>query len=215
MPFRTFWLIALALHLFVPLSSYAQAESFGTHFQRAASSFREERFDHAKRSAIEARKAAANADQRQRADKLLQSIETAVLRRKAADQLANRVGLLEEDLPAAASADHSRDLSVDAERLDQTLTVFTRDQGGKVVEGTLKELQCREGNARIVVEAEGKPVTVEIDQPGDILITRAGEHTKTFDFRCGKQKPEIVKVGYRPAASDGKVGFLRILQFEK
>ena len=206
--------LTCALLVFAVFWCNAQGSEFNQHLQRSIKSYHAENLDAAKQSALAARKAAANGDQRQRADKVLQQIETKVQRNQAAERLARRVGIREDELPSGATDDHSGDAEFDEERLDQTLSVFTRDQGGKLVEGILSEFQCRADNPRMVIESEGKPVVVEIDQPGDILVTRAGLRSSNFDFRCGKQKPERVRLGYRPALKDGRVGFLRILQFE-
>ncbi len=217
MSVRALCRLSMTVWLLVTLATVcpAQQDRFAAHFQKATASYKEERFDAARQAASEARKSATNADQRQRVDRLLASIDAALERHRSASQLANRVGLTKDEPSAEALADHSNDVNIDAERLGQTLAVFVRDQGGQVIEGALTEFQCRDGNPRIVVVADAKPVALEIDNPNDILITRASKHTTSFDFRCGKQKGELVRVGYRPARQDGREGFVRILQFEK
>jgi tetratricopeptide (TPR) repeat protein len=179
-----------------------------------------------------------DAAEKDRAQAVLDRVEIALERRRYAERVANDSGLesrlvepgLRAPVPPAASPDNrnlprnavdlagevdrSRDTAIDAERLDQTLAVFVRDRGGKVLAGTLHELRCQGAGAQLVILAQGKPVVLDLDEPGNILITRRGEHVANYDFRCGRQKPEAVHVGYLPAERAGRAGFLRILQFE-
>lgn len=178
---------------------------------------------------------AGDASERQRAKEILSRVESALEKRRFADRVADAVGLdanfasaastpgaseggsaiREPSLPPAESdIDRTNDTSVDSERLEMTLTVFTRDRGGKVAEGVMQELRCLDRGAQLVILSEGKRFTVEIDQPNNILITRRGQHVSDYEFRCGRQKPERVRIGYTPAEAPGRAGFLRILQFD-
>lgn len=174
--------------------------------------------------------------EKRRAGGVLERVEIALQRRRFADRIADAANLETGATPSAHSAappsdaapdgrnpaatlpeaigDRANDTSIDTERLDMTLTVFTRDRGGKVAEGTMHELRCLAGGAQLVILSSGKPVAVEIDEPNNILITRGGQHVANYDFRCGRQKPEKVRIGYVPAEASGRVGFLRILQLD-
>lgn len=176
--------------------------------------------------------------EKHRAQGVLDRVELALERRRVADRIADKAGLeagfvepgitapaspnasptAEDASPAqvdvARAPDGSNDTAIDTERLEMTLTVFTRDRGGKVAEGTLHELRCLGTGAQLVILSGGKPMAFEIDEPGNILITRGGQHVANYDFRCGRQKSEKVHIGYVPAEQAGRVGFLRILQFD-
>jgi hypothetical protein len=204
--------IVLLLGALLAIGAMAQTNSFINHLQKAKALHKQGELSKARTHAVSARKAASSSGQRKEADSLLDDIERAIIRRQAAERLAKR--LANEAAPAEATKDYANDVALDQERLSQTLLVFTRDQGGKVLEGTLSEFQCRGANPRLVVNCRGESVAIEVDEPGNILITHAGEHTEHFDFRCGKQKAQAVRVGYRPANKDGHVGFLRILEFQ-
>ncbi|MCC6262170.1 MAG: hypothetical protein IT169_01225 [Bryobacterales bacterium] len=171
--------------------------------------------------------------EKQRAGGVLDRVEIALARRQFADRIADefstgtnsavsaaRGGNPENATQQAATAlpeaagGRANDNIIDNERLDMTLTVFTRDRGGRVAEGVMHELRCLAAGAQLVILSGGKPVVVGIDEPNNILITRRGRHVANYDFRCGRQKPEKVRIGYVPAEASGRVGFLRILQFE-
>jgi hypothetical protein len=204
--------IVLLLSTLFAVAAMGQSSGFVNHLQRARSLHKSGELPEARKHAVSAQKSATSSKQREQANSLLHDIDNTIARHQAAARLAKR--LAEEAEPAEATASHEGDVALDRERLSHTLQVFTRDHGGKVLEGTLSEFRCHGGNPRLVVMTQGKPVAVEIDDPGNILITQAGEHSDHFDFRCGKQKAQAVKVGYRPANKDGRVGFLRILEFQ-
>lgn len=176
--------------------------------------------------------------EKHRAQGVLDRVEIALERRRVANRIADKAGLeagfaepgitapVSQNSPPTADTsstaqvdvaralDRSNDTAIDTERLEMTLTVFTRDRGGKVAEGTLHELRCLGTGAQLVILSGGKQMAFEIDEPGNILITRGGQHVANYDFRCGRQKSEKVRIGFAPAEKEGRAGLLRILQFD-
>lgn len=197
----------------------AEQPSFAFHLAAGTVQLRAENPVEAKRFAERARELAAEDNERRRAEDLLSSVESAMNRRRAAARVASSVGLESRNSAVAAEAppediDHSTDVAVDQQRIDQTLAVFVRDRGGKVAEGTLKELRCGQTEALLIIAAAEGPLAFAIDDPSNILISRGHQHEATHDFRCGPQQPEWVRVGYVPAALGTRAGFLRILEFK-
>ena len=201
--------------------------------------FRADDFAEAEQWIKRAQAVTDDATEKQRAANLLERIDLGLQRRRAAARIADNIGMENGFAEPGATAPHqarrpgpttqdlspdqvdltrdidrSNDTAIDAERLDQTLNVFTKNRGGKVVEGTMQELRCLGTGAQLVILSSGKRLAFEIDDPSNILITRGGEHVANHDFRCGRQPAEKVHVGYAPAEKDGRIGFLRILQFD-
>jgi tetratricopeptide (TPR) repeat protein len=199
---------------------------FEFHLAAGTAHLRARNPEEAKRFAERAKQLAADLADNGQADALLANVETALTRLHAADRVAASVGLPAHqpgnaDSPAASApedpalnVDRSQDLAIDDQRINQTMEVFVRNRGGKVVEGTLKELRCAATEALLIVAAAEGPIAVAIDDPSNILITRRHQHQPNHDFRCGPQKAERVKVGYQPSVKGARVGFLRILEFE-
>lgn len=197
----------------------AEHPSFQFHLAAGTAQLRAQNPEEAKRFAERARELAAEAHERRHAEDLLENVESALDRHRAAGRVASSVGLGTAN-PAGASEGHlqdfdrSGDVAIDEQRIDQTLAVFVRDRGGKVVEGTLKELRCGQTEAVLVIAAAEGPIAFAIDDPSNILITRGHQHRPNHDFRCGPQKAERVRVGFEPAAKGSRAGYLRILEFE-
>ncbi len=194
--------------------------SFEFHLAAGTAQLRASNPHEARNFAERARELAVEPTQTRQAEALLANIESAIDRLRAADRVAASVGL-DATQPGADSAealaedvDRSKDVAIDDQRLQQTLDVFVRDRGGKVVDGTLKELRCGQSEALLVVATADGSMTFAIDDPSNILITRGHQHQPNHDFRCGPQQPDRVRVGYEPAAKGPRAGFLRILEFE-
>jgi Tfp pilus assembly protein PilF len=79
--------------------------------------------------------------------------------------------------------------------------------------GRFVQLDCREGQAQMVIEVNGAREVYLIEDPGKITITTGGRGT--VDLACGPQKqPVTVKVEYRPSGQPGIKGVIRTLAFE-
>jgi tetratricopeptide (TPR) repeat protein len=79
--------------------------------------------------------------------------------------------------------------------------------------GRFVELDCRQGQAHMVIEVEGAKQVYLIEDPGKIVIKTGGRGT--VDLNCGPQKePLVVQVEYVPAAQPGIKGVVRTLAFE-
>ncbi len=200
--------------------SVAEQPSFQFHLAAGTAQLRARNPEEAKRFAERARELAAEAAEQRQAEDLLASVDSAMDRRRAANRLASDVGLETPGSSGAAAEvppvdiDYSKDVAIDNQRISQTLAVFVRDRGGKIVEGTLKELRCGQTEALLVIAAAEGPMAFAIDDPSNILITKGHQHEANHDFRCGPQEAERVRVGFEPAAQGTRAGFLRILEFE-
>lgn len=61
--------------------------------------------------------------------------------------------------------------------------------------GTLKQVDCIRGQARLVIETEGgKTIRLLVANPGQVAIAGPGDHT----LSCGPQKPRKLRVEYVP-----------------
>jgi tetratricopeptide (TPR) repeat protein len=79
--------------------------------------------------------------------------------------------------------------------------------------GRFVELDCRQNQARMVIEVEGARQVFLIEDPSRITIKTGGQGT--VDLNCGPQKePKTVNVEYAPSLQDGVKGVVRTLAFE-
>lgn len=89
---------------------------------------------------------------------------------------------------------------------------FTGD-GAAVVEGQVSHMDCSTIPPALTVITEGGPLKVLIDDPSLVSIIRDGRIVDDYQFTCGAQSGETIRVGYA-GSSDGTPGvFLRLLQF--
>jgi Flp pilus assembly protein TadD len=81
------------------------------------------------------------------------------------------------------------------------------------VSGRFVELNCREGQAHMVIEVDGGKQVYLIQDPGRIVIKTGGR--ATMDLACGPQKePVSVRVEYGPSSQPGIRGIVKTLAFE-
>jgi hypothetical protein len=65
----------------------------------------------------------------------------------------------------------------------------------------------------LTVEVEGTLVPIQIDDPSRISIIRDGQIADDYQFTCGVQSGETLRVGFEPSSEGGASQFLRLLQF--
>lgn len=96
-----------------------------------------------------------------------------------------------------------------AQRLVNSLTA-----GGAVLtEAQLRDLDCSSAQPALTVQTEAGTMKILIDDPSLVSIIRDGLIADDYQFSCGAQSGESVRVGYS-SSSDGAPGvFLRLLQF--
>jgi hypothetical protein len=149
----------------------------------------------ARKGADQLKKAATNADDRDRADQLIRFID------------GSRPGAA---MPAPASAPS------ESETGDHAPALKHREAARPVAPrpsfaGEFVELQCREP-ARIVVEtAEGMKVLL-IDNPSNLTVN--GDSGQTMELSCGPQKRAKIRIEYDPASAPGADGLARVIRFE-
>ena len=79
--------------------------------------------------------------------------------------------------------------------------------------GRFVELDCRQGQAHMVIEVEGAKQVFLIEDPGKIVIKSGGRGT--VDLNCGPQKePVVVQVEYIQSSQPAIQGVVRTLAFE-
>ncbi|MDX1979288.1 MAG: hypothetical protein SFV51_03405 [Bryobacteraceae bacterium] len=79
------------------------------------------------------------------------------------------------------------------------------------LEGALRQLDCSGEQARLHVETAGKRVVLLIRDPANVQIRNTGD--ATYEFTCGPQKGEKVKVEFAPQAAEGAVGYVVSIEF--
>jgi tetratricopeptide (TPR) repeat protein len=67
-------------------------------------------------------------------------------------------------------------------------------KGDARVEGMLEHIDCLGKSARFHVRAEGKPVALWVENPGQVLLNTPS--SLTFEFACGSQKARPVAIEY-------------------
>lgn len=86
-------------------------------------------------------------------------------------------------------------------------------QGVTLAEAQLKNLDCATAPPALSVDTEAGTMRILIDDPASVAIIRDGAVAVDFQFTCGAQSGENIRVGYS-SSSDGSPGvFLRLLQF--
>ncbi len=85
--------------------------------------------------------------------------------------------------------------------------------GTTLIEAQLKDLDCSAAPPALTVQTEAGTMKILIDNPSSISIIRDGVVAEDYQFTCGAQSGESIRVGYSGTA-DGAPGiFLRLLQF--
>jgi tetratricopeptide (TPR) repeat protein len=86
-------------------------------------------------------------------------------------------------------------------------------KGDARIEGVLEHIDCLGANARFHVRAQGKPVALWVDNPGQVLLT--SESGLTFEFRCGSQRARDVAIEYvrKPDAQRRTEGEITAIEF--
>lgn len=86
-------------------------------------------------------------------------------------------------------------------------------QGATVTEAQLKNLDCSTIPPALTAQTEAGTMKILIDDPSSVVIIRDGGVAEDYQFNCGTQSGESIRVGYS-SSSDGAPGvFLRLLQF--
>jgi hypothetical protein len=89
---------------------------------------------------------------------------------------------------------------------------FTGD-GAAVIEGQVGNMNCSTIPPALTVVTEGGALKVLIDDPALVSIIRDGRIVNDYQFTCGPQSGETIRVGYASSADGAPGVFLRLLQF--
>jgi tetratricopeptide (TPR) repeat protein len=162
--------------------------------------------DGARLNAERARKYARGTVEVERADELLRFVSDTTQPQPPATA-ATPVSPGTENVPAAPPLRRRGDLLAGELRLHP-------EESRESFSGTLHQLDCLGGAARIHVISGQRRLTFLIRDPGQVTI-RSGDAAATMDFSCGTQKPRRVTVEYVPGpdAKFGTAGVVRTLAF--
>lgn len=107
----------------------------------------------------------------------------------------------------------SRTSGVAVESLAQRLINSFNGDGAAVVEGQLSNMNCSTIPPALTVITEEGALKVLIDDPALVSIIRDGRIADDYQFTCGPQSGETIRVGYAGSSDGGPGVFLRLLQF--
>jgi hypothetical protein len=85
--------------------------------------------------------------------------------------------------------------------------------GATLSEAQLKDLDCSAAPPALTVQTEAGTMKILIDDPALVSIVRDGIVADDYQFTCGAQSGEKIRVGYSSSADGAPGVFLRLLQF--
>ena len=151
----------------------------------------------ARNAADQLKRVAQAPEQKDQADRILQSLE------------------IPKEAPkrAAVAADSGPPTLQRRERIEGSFEVRTATIERASFNGKFVELQCADPAKIVLQTPEGKKV-VMIDDPAKLLVN--GKTGEKMDLNCGRQKPVTVRVEYDPpgASHPGIDGLARAIHFE-
>lgn len=112
-----------------------------------------------------------------------------------------------------AQALRSRVSAPPVESVAQRLVNSLISEGATLSVAQLTNLDCSAAPPALSVQTELGGMKILIDAPSSVSIVRDGRIVDDYQFTCGTQSGETIRVGY-VGSSDGAPGvFLRLLQF--
>lgn len=109
--------------------------------------------------------------------------------------------------------DGSPNSAGEAESVAQRVVNRVTAGGATLTEAQLKDLDCSSAAPVLTVETEAGTMKIQIDNPSFVQIIRDGIVAEDYQFTCGAQSGETIRVGYSSSADGAPGVFLRLLQF--
>jgi tetratricopeptide (TPR) repeat protein len=95
-----------------------------------------------------------------------------------------------------------------------TFRTSARDAATVTVTGTLENLECSGGTAKVKIAVGADFKLLAITDPGEIIVT--GVDAGAFEFKCGPQDPRQITVEYEPQDDTERktAGTVRVIHLE-